>query len=192
MLEKAENPNAEQGSGGRLSFDAIRQSLRQLRPSGNAQQNERSRSMDPMSLSAFKNSLRLRPSDSGPQRTVVIGGTEPLPASVFAKEMREKRDGESSNAMKTEFVKMYSYGELGEKLRNLRPEGQGEGWFSMKELNERLMKLREFEEKETESRVAGLPFRDLRESLVKLKLSEDEKSKQNSSKLFEGDSIVYI
>ncbi|XP_075670256.1 uncharacterized protein LOC142640028 [Castanea sativa] len=73
--------------------------------------------------------------------------------------------------MKTDFVKMYSYGELGEKLRKLRPsveEGKKEGetlWFSLSELNQRLMKLREMEEKDTESRIGRISFKDLRESL---------------------------
>ncbi|EXB67216.1 30S ribosomal protein S15 [Morus notabilis] len=83
--------------------------------------------------------------------------------------------------MKTEFVKVYSYEELGEKLKKLRPEGKGEGWFSMEELNQRLMNLREIEQKETESRIAGLPYRDLRESLAKLRLSSDEEKAGKAS-----------
>ncbi|KAK6944484.1 hypothetical protein RJ641_025586 [Dillenia turbinata] len=50
-------------------------------------------------------------------------------------------------ARRTEFVKTYSYGELGERLRNLRPERKLENnWFSLEELNERLVKLRKIEE----------------------------------------------
>ncbi|XP_030971298.1 uncharacterized protein LOC115991620 [Quercus lobata] len=170
------------GAGGKLSFDAIRESLRQLRLTNDSPQNER-RSGDPMSLSAFKNSLKLKPApDSAP----VFGGTDSLPVSVFGKE-RERKEGERETmAMKTEFVKMYSYGELGEKLRKLRPSVQGgkkEGdslGFSLSELNERLMKLREMEEKETESRIGGVSFKDLRESLVWLRLTETEKAKKNS------------
>ena len=172
------------GAGGKLSFDAIRESLRQLRLTNDSAQNER-RSGDPMSLSAFKNSLKLKP---GPDSAPVFGGTESLPVSVFGKE-RERKEGEKETmAMKTEFVKMYSYGELGEKLRKLRPsvqEGKKGGdalGFSLSELNERLMKLREMEEKETESRIGGVSFKDLRESLVWLRLTETEKAKKNSSK----------
>ena len=176
--------NLGAGAGGKLSFEAIRESLRQLRLKNDSPQNER-RSGDPMSLSAFKNSLKLKPApDSAP----VIGGTDSLPVSVFGKE-RERKEGERETmAMKTEFVKMYSYGELGEKLRKLRPsvqEGKKEGdtlGFSLSELNERLMKLREMEEKETESRIGGVSFKDLRESLVWLRLTETEKAKKNSSK----------
>jgi hypothetical protein len=58
------------------------------------------------------------------------------------------------------------------------------GWFTLKELNERLRKLREMEEKETESRIGGVSFRDLRESLVKLKASNDEKAIKNSGEYF--------
>ncbi|XXG89812.1 hypothetical protein AAC387_Pa12g1724 [Persea americana] len=66
--------------------------------------------------------------------------------------MGEKREPELQ-ALKTEFVKMYSYGELGEKLKILRPAAAtaGKDWLSLGELNEGLMKLREMEEKETES-----------------------------------------
>ncbi|CAG7869038.1 unnamed protein product [Brassica rapa] len=71
-------------------------------------------------------------------------GGEPLPASVFGNE----REGETEE-MTTEFLKIYREDELGEKLRRLRPEGKKEeGWFSLQELNERLVKLRQVEEKE--------------------------------------------
>nr|POE94956.1 hypothetical protein CFP56_59733 [Quercus suber] len=89
-------------------------------------------------------------------------------------------------AMKTDFVKIYSYGELGEKLRKLRPsveEGKKEEetlWFSLSELNERLMKLREMEEKDTESRIGRISFKDLRESLDWMRQLELEKAKKNS------------
>ena len=71
-------------------------------------------------------------------------GGEPLPASVFGNE----REGETEE-MTTEFLKIYREDELGEKLRRLRPEGKKEeGWFSLEELNERLVELRQVEEKE--------------------------------------------
>ncbi|KAF5466825.1 hypothetical protein F2P56_016716 [Juglans regia] len=164
-------------SGGKLSFEAIRESLRQLRSSPGMAQNERR--ADPMSLSEFKNNLKLKPSTDP---VSVIGGTGTLPVSVFGKE-RERKDTEGEKmAMKTEFVKMYSYGELGEKLSKLRPDGNEEGkaWFSLGELNERLMKLREMEDKETESRIVGVSYKDLRESLVRMRISDDEKAKKSS------------
>ncbi|KAF3450373.1 hypothetical protein FNV43_RR06453 [Rhamnella rubrinervis] len=163
--------------GGVDALSSIRESLRQLRPTGDTQ-NEK-KAVDPMSLSALKNTLKLKPTDSSwptnsSSPSKVFGGTEPL---VFGRESREKKDGHSSNAMRTEFMKMYSYGELGEKLRKLRPDAKREGWFSLGELNDRLMKLRDMEEKEAESRVGGFSFMDLRDSLVKLKQSENEKPK---------------
>ncbi|XP_062092600.1 uncharacterized protein LOC133798363 [Humulus lupulus] len=179
VLGKAEGANVEQvGDGGdRLSFKAISQSLKQIRSPVNGQQDARNR-RDPMSLSAYKNSLRLKPTDS-PQRTV-IGGTDTFPGSVFAKEMRERKDGDSSKVMKTEFFKNYSCKELGEKLRMLRPEAKEGGWFSLAELNDRLMKLREFEENRNESTPIFRPFKDLRESLAKMQLSDNENTKKNS------------
>lgn len=169
--------DAEKGAGGVIGgLSAIRESMKQLRRTSNTQ-NEKA--VDPMSLSAFKNTLKLKPTDSSwptnsSSPSKVFGGSEPL---VFGRESREKKDGHSSNAMRTEFVRMYSYEELGEKLRKFRPETKGEGWFSLGELNDRLMKLRDMEEKETESNVAGFSFAYLRDSLETLKNSEDEKSK---------------
>lgn len=97
--------------------------------------------------------------------------------------MREKRgekvgEGEGEEKkLRTKFVKMYSLEELGEKLRMLRPEKAekgGKGWFSMEELNLRLAKLREMEDKEAESRT-GYNFSDLRQSLEKIKDRADTK-----------------
>lgn len=127
-----------------------------------------------MSRSKFTDNF-LRPANSVP----LFLRTDSLPSSVFGKETEKMSE---SPTMKTEFVRIYSYGELGERLRKLRPEEamKGEKWFSLAELNERLVKLREMEEKESESRISGaLYYRDLRESLVKLG-SDDEKVKKKS------------
>ncbi|KAL6996674.1 hypothetical protein U1Q18_006803 [Sarracenia purpurea var. burkii] len=176
VISKDDDSGNEASKGGKLSFEAIRESLRQLR--SNVAKNQVGNN-DPMSLSKFKESFKLRPVDPNARdSTVVIGGTGKLPASVFAKEMKEK-DTESP-AMKTEFVKMYSYEELGQKLRNLRPEAKRDNWFSLGELNERLVKLREMEEKETESRFGGVTFKDLRESLIRMRISDDEKTKKQT------------
>lgn len=179
--ENATPNNTESGTGRNLSFEAIRESLRQIHLKTELPQNQW-RSGDPMTLSAFKNSLKLKPtSNSGP----VIGGTDTLPLSVSGKG-REKKEGERETmAMKTDFVKMYSYGESGEKLGKLRPsveEGKKEGetsWFSLSESNQRLMKLREMEEKDTESRIGRISFKDLRESLDWIWQLELEKAKKN-------------
>ncbi|XP_015877688.3 uncharacterized protein LOC107414102 [Ziziphus jujuba] len=171
--------NAEKSGGGRQSFEAIRESLKQLSSS----QNEK-KGVDPMSLSTFKNTLRLKPKDSSSSSSssssspsMVIGGTDASPFSLFGEVSREKKDKDRSDAMRAEFVKMYSYGELGEKLKTLRPVAKGDDWFSLGELNDRLIKLRDLEDKETESKIGGNSYRDLRDSLLKLKLPEDEKPK---------------
>ena len=160
-------------SGGKLSWDAIRASMQQLRSNASKQGG------DPMPLPAFRDTLRSSPSDSAAASRSVIGGTGELPASIFAKEMREKK-GSLGAATTTEFVKMYSYGELGEKLRVLRTEGEGREGFSLGELNERLMRLRELEEKESVSAFKGVAFQDLREGLMRLKQSDEEKAKKTS------------
>lgn len=87
-------------------------------------------------------------------------------------------DPNNVRASRLEFVRTYGYEELGEKLRRLRPEGKkGEDWFSLGELNERLVKLREVEEKE--SSIAGFSFRDLK---MKLRDSSEGKTKIQTSK----------
>ncbi|ONI16385.1 hypothetical protein PRUPE_3G095300 [Prunus persica] len=169
VLGKSEDPNADKG--GKLSFNAIRESLKKIKSNTNVQSDRKS--VDPMSLSAFTNSLKLKPN--------VIGGTDTLPMSIFGKEkIKGRNEEEGSYAMKTDFVKLYDHAELGEKLRRLRPEAKGDSWFSLKELNERLMKLREMEEMETQAAMSGVSFRDLRDSLVKLKISDEEKVKKTS------------
>lgn len=168
---------------GKFSFEGIRESLRHLRnTSGNVDQ----KGSDSMPLSAFKNSLKLGSVDQnkGSWSSRIGGESEKLPASIFGKEMRQRNEGAKpvSTAMKTEFVKIYSYKELGDKLRQLRPEGKMEGknWFSLGELNERLVKLRENEENETKSsNISGISFNDLRDSLLTLKMSDDAKAKQS-------------
>ncbi|XP_022722739.1 uncharacterized protein LOC111279933 [Durio zibethinus] len=173
-----ESPDSS-SPGGKLSFDAIRNSLRQMRSNSEANNVERKPGSF-LSLSEFKDSLKSKPSDDNVVRPVIGGSSSELPTSVFGREMKEMTKGRQA-AMKTDFVKMYGYTELGLKLKELRPKAKGgEGWFSLRELNERLMKLREMEEKETESRIGGVLFKDLRESLSKLKMSEDEKQKKTS------------
>ncbi|TKY48512.1 hypothetical protein E2542_SST25931 [Spatholobus suberectus] len=81
--------------------------------------------------------LRPRPS--------LIGGTGPLPESVFGKEMRK------GGSATTAFLKTYGVEDLGKKLRMLRPEGKGKDWFSIGELSERLVRLRKMEEEQTHS-----------------------------------------
>uniref|UniRef100_A0A2N9H3W1 Uncharacterized protein n=1 Tax=Fagus sylvatica TaxID=28930 RepID=A0A2N9H3W1_FAGSY len=112
-MAKADNHNATTDGSAMFSLDAIRQSLKMMKMTTGPSQNDR-RSGDPMSLSAFKSSLKLKPAPD-----LVIGGTDTLHVSVFAKE-RERKEGETETmAMKTEFVKMYGYEELGMKLRKL-------------------------------------------------------------------------
>ncbi|CAI9766370.1 unnamed protein product [Fraxinus pennsylvanica] len=164
--------------GGKLAFEAFRESIRQLRSNSPIRQTDSGGKAVDMSLSRFKDSLKLKP--VGPK--MMIGGSDSLHASIFGK---EKRDGDKAGpATRTEFVKMYNYKELGEKLKMLRPEKKKGNWFSLQELNERLMKLREIDEKESETRTGGVNFIDLRGSLERLRMSDDEKARKKTSKQF--------
>ncbi|XP_028766445.1 uncharacterized protein LOC114724290 isoform X2 [Neltuma alba] len=164
--------------GGRLSFDAIRVSVRNVKQNVEPSRNDR-KGGELSSLSAFSESLRKEPSYSIGSRTssTVIGGTA-LPVSIFGKELREKERGEISDEMKMEFVKSYEHEELGEKLRKLRPPAKGAVWFSLRELNDRLVKLREMDEKENEqSRIPGLSVKDLKEVFIKVNASGKQEKK---------------
>lgn len=161
-------PKADQGSGVENavkseppSLDSIRMTLKDIRPT----QSQSQQSEDPQRRSALHGiaqSLNLRPKS--------VNNIPPMtPESIGTTK------GVISDETKTEFVRMYSYGDLGEKLRKLRP-GNKTTKFSLGELNERLRKLREFEEKEIES-TNGLKFTHIRESLKKL---EEDKTKKNA------------
>ncbi|CAA6673360.1 unnamed protein product [Spirodela intermedia] len=166
VLDKAENAPA--GAPERPSFESIRESLRQLRAS------------QPSSSSQVGFGGRIRGANQG-------GLSHPLDLKSLTDRLNlrpgEAREegGRGPAARKTEFLKMYDFEELGEKLRRLRPEEVGSGkkkggWFSLEELNERLAKLRELEEKETEYSIGGVSFKDLRESLVKLRDADNKKT----------------
>ncbi|KAJ4954385.1 hypothetical protein NE237_011168 [Protea cynaroides] len=145
VIEKSEGENDKVGSGksGKPSFDAIHESLRQLRASSGSQPSSDrfggtgGRAIDPMSLSALRSSLKLQPQEPSSTWSFVVGGSKPLPSSIFGKEWRAKEA-------------------------------------------ELLMKLREIEDKETESKIGGVSFKDLRESLVRLQMSDENKTKRSS------------
>lgn len=149
------------------------------------QSDSRGKTNDQMSLSRFKESLKLKAGQNADvESPMIIGGSDGLPA-FFGK---EKIGGEDDNvggkpALRTGLLKMYDYSELGTKLKMLRPAKKKGKWFSLHELNERLAKLREIEEKESLTRVGGISWKDLRETMVKFTLSDEEKTRKKSSKL---------
>lgn len=81
----------------------------------------------------------------------LIGGTAALPESVFGREMRRDSSATTTATTATAFLKTYGVEDLGKKLRMLRPEGKGKDWFSVRELSERLVRLRKMEEEQTRS-----------------------------------------
>ncbi|KAL0319093.1 UNVERIFIED_CONTAM: 30S ribosomal protein S15 [Sesamum angustifolium] len=177
------------------SYDAIRQSLRQLRANSALAKNQsdsRGKTSDPLSLARFKESLKLKPDQDGNlESPMIIGGTSGLP-SFFGKEKDGSEDDNVSStaAKRTGFVKMYDYSELGTKLKMLRPEKKKGKWFSLNELNERLAKLREIEEKEGQVTIGGISFKDLRDTLVSLSLADEDKKKKKKSRISIGFSAI--
>lgn len=109
----------------------------------------------------FRHGLKLRTQDLN----------QKVPESIG----KDKKDV-VSDEMKREFVRMYNHVELGNKLKNLRPEVKGSKkiGFSLGELSERLRKLRELDEEENKN-WSGLDTLVLRESLYVLQHSQDEK-----------------
>ncbi|XP_068649347.1 uncharacterized protein [Aristolochia californica] len=166
------------------SFDAIRESLRRItKPTTTSPlRDSGSQPIDSSVLSSIRDRFK-KEGATGPG----IGESSASQTmSIFAKESEKKEAESSSN--QTEFVRQYSHKELGEKLRALRPDA-AEGkkdWFSLNELNDRLRKLRESEVKENESRIKGLTFSDLRESLLKLQEVEANKRKPSGSNILLG------
>ncbi|XP_057724202.1 uncharacterized protein LOC130940160 [Arachis stenosperma] len=155
------------GIGGKISFDALRESVQKIKSNPNKQGG------DPMPLSAFRSTMKSGPSDSASSGSL-IGGSGELP-TFFLKEMNEKK---GSGPPVTGFVKMYSFPELGEKLRALRAEGWGREGFSIAELNERLVKLRKLEEMESRSTLIGVGIQPLQESLIVLEQASKEKQQR--------------
>ncbi|PIN00080.1 Mitochondrial/choloroplast ribosomal protein S15 [Handroanthus impetiginosus] len=162
------------------SFDAIRDGIRQLRVNSPPAENENDSRWknDPVSPTRFKESLKLKP-DQNPESPLITGGSDRLPSFLEKEKSGSKNDNAGSiAAMRTAFLKMYDYSDLGTKLKMLRPEKKKGKWFSLQELNERLAKLRVVEEKESQERMGGISFKDLRETLIQLSLSEDDETKK--------------
>ncbi|KFK43826.1 hypothetical protein AALP_AA1G178800 [Arabis alpina] len=121
-----------------LNLNSVRETLKNLKNQTNTSSN-----MDKSGafLPSFKGTLKS-----------MSQGEDALPRSVFGKEI----DGKEGQMM-TEFLTFYNEEELGHKLRLLRPEGNTE--FSLQELNQRLVKLRQVEEKEVQARSGNTVLR---------------------------------
>lgn len=187
MIGKSGEPTGNSDSvpvtaGGRHNKNLVRDGLRKISFSGSSQMDKKG--AGPLSLSAFKASLKLKPSASTSSgiSSTLLGGTNTLPASVFGKEMKDKKDGDGTAARKskTEFLRTYNHQALGEKLRALRPAAKGRDWFSLEELNERLIKLREMEEEKAQSTAEGMHVKELRQVLIEMHASNEETAKKNS------------
>ncbi|KAK5826771.1 uncharacterized protein LOC108486287 [Gossypium arboreum] len=172
--ESTESPNGF-GTSGKRAMENLKNSLRHMKQNSEANNNVEGRSGPLISLSAFKNDLKLKPSADRVVSPVIGGTSTELPASIFEREMKGKAKG-GETAMRTEFVRMYGYEELGQRLKELRPP-EKEGGFSLQELNERLKKLRAIEEKETDVQISGVNFAAIRDGLTALKTSDEEKQK---------------
>ncbi|KAL0732113.1 hypothetical protein Bca4012_028207 [Brassica carinata] len=138
------------------SFESLKQNLRQMRPQANAETTRWS------NLSSIQGIIKTKHSEG-------------LPLSVFGEELEERR--KKGDEMKSEFIKSYNTEELGEILRQYRPEGKKEeGWFSLQELNQRLVKLREVEEEKAQGARKRFQFDDLRSGIQEKKDAEARKS----------------
>ncbi|KAL2938315.1 30S ribosomal protein S15, partial [Bienertia sinuspersici] len=154
------NPSTvAQNKAGSLSFDSIRESLRKMNRT---------------------------PAEQGDWWI-----PKNLPREVFGKEMmeKEKKKGEAGvggdDSLNIELARLYTYDDLGEKLRELRPEIKGKknsetNWFSLSELNERVRKLKEIEEQQLNDKIGGSAYGDLRMSL---KILQDDKDKSKNTSM---------
>ncbi|KAJ4890029.1 hypothetical protein Rs2_29777 [Raphanus sativus] len=97
-------------------------------------------------------------------------------------------EGRSREGETEEFLKIYREDELGEKLKMLRPEGKKEeGWFSLEELNQRLVKLRQVDEKDVKNQRVN--FSVLRNVIGTF---EDEEAKNEAVSLQNLDILGYL
>ncbi|XP_031129607.1 uncharacterized protein LOC116031523 [Ipomoea triloba] len=136
-------------------FDAIRNSLSKLKEKNPGV--ALGKTNDPLSLNKYTDSLRLRPGNLSPVEPPTVIGSDKLPTSILGKDIKGLKDGNIRPNVGQEFVRSYTYQELGERLRALSPEHKGKkNGFSLRELSDRLRKLRMIEEKESESRVGGV------------------------------------
>ncbi|XP_015168754.1 uncharacterized protein [Solanum tuberosum] len=177
------NANQRPPPTGNVGFNAISASLRNLSVNNNynnSQNESRGKLYESLSLSRYTESFKLRP-DMGKdvkRSGMVIGGSGNLPASFYRKEMMRDKEGDKEG-MKMELTRNYRHGELGEKLKMLRPiKKEEKGWFSLHELNDRLMKVREADEIESKTMVAGVVYKDLKESLYLISQNGDSKPKK--------------
>lgn len=154
-------------SGSIEEFQTIRESLKLIKPNANEQNGRKG---DGLSLSKFTQILGTKAND-------VVGRRGALPR-LFDKELDARN---TENASKTEFVRSYECKELGEKLKKLRPEAKVGSWFTLRELSERLIKLREMDHNETVSRRGGVIFEEVRTSLVTLQVSQEEEKRKKTS-----------
>ncbi|XP_026409688.1 uncharacterized protein LOC113304765 [Papaver somniferum] len=160
-----------------VSINSIRESLRNIRKISekpNARPNNNI--LSGIDTNSFKSFVKRGSDQETNQSNAALGGGSELPSDIFGgKEIKEKSEAEME-AMKTEFLNPYSHEELGRKLRQLRPDETTKKDFTVHGLNERLKKLRVMEEQVVD-KVGGLPLKSLKESLLKLKLDSDEKSR---------------
>ncbi|XP_010459117.1 PREDICTED: probable 37S ribosomal protein S28, mitochondrial [Camelina sativa] len=155
-----------------VSFEALF-NKQKAAPNSSDPRNRKAQSFDSSTLLANLKNLRTQPNTSNNigKRGSLLGnfkstGGEAMPMSP------ERREGETEDTI-TEFLTFYNEEELGEKLRMLRPEGdKQEGWFSLQELNQRLVKLRQVEEKEAQSRTKN--FAALRNVISSIKNDSDK------------------
>ncbi|XP_010429932.1 PREDICTED: uncharacterized protein LOC104714315 [Camelina sativa] len=149
------------------SFARVKENLRQMRPQEGKW----------ASLSGLQNTMKTQ-FNTNLRSNAIGGGGEGLPHSVFAEELLEQGNDDAEE-MKSEFYKSYDPYELGEKLRLYRPEGKKEqGWFSLEELNQRLVKLRAMEEEHAQRTSSAHPsiVKELRSEIKKAKAEEAQKS----------------
>ncbi|KAL6507013.1 hypothetical protein OROHE_022148 [Orobanche hederae] len=173
-LNNEDSTRVKQSIGASLA--PIRDTLRHLRPANN-QSASQGKTYDQLSLARFKETLELKPGAKADPGSSTLGENGSLP-SFFQKELNKNEDqnvGDNA-AMRTQFVRAYSYSQLGEKLKLLRPEKKKGNWFSLHELNERLAKLRQIE-LESPQEIGGVSYAELKGVVAKLAYDNVEKKK---------------
>ncbi|XP_051119697.1 uncharacterized protein LOC127243629 [Andrographis paniculata] len=161
------NPSSAAGVDSPPSLDSIRETLRRLKsnaPPERSQTDSTGKPGERLSFTNFKEHLKMKPDANA---NTGLGPLANFPSTFFSKEGS------------VGWGPAYGYKDLGEKLKSLRPEKRKGKWFSLQELNDRLAKLREIENKKSEEGL-GVAVKDIRDSLKKMSKSKDEKARQGT------------
>lgn len=176
--EKESRPDGAKPVTYKLGLDSIAKNLNRLRES--SQGAAQGKNHNQFSLSTLRGNLGLRPGDLSPAEKVLPIGSHKFPTSLGDKGNKDLKGGYDTGAVEDSFELPYDHNELGQKLIKLRPDHLGnKNWFSLQELNDRLLKVREIAKEEYKAKNTG-EFAMLRSNLKSIEKIGTDAKNENS------------